>query len=173
MGSQTEGCVADDETGDLYVGEEGFGIWKYSAEPDGGDTRSAVALVEDGILTDDIEGLSILYGPDGGGYLLASNQGADSYALYRREGEHEFLGLFHVVADEATGIDGASETDGLDVTSANLGPAFPHGVFVVQDGRNITPEDRQNFKLVPWESIAEAFGLPLHEGYDPRQSSAE
>ena len=36
VGSQTEGCVADDETGDLYVGEENLGIWKYSAEPDGG-----------------------------------------------------------------------------------------------------------------------------------------
>ncbi|HMB59178.1 MAG TPA: phytase, partial [Xanthomonadales bacterium] len=107
------------------------------------------------------------------GYLLASNQGADSYALYTRESDHEFLGLFHVVADEATGIDGASETDGLDVTSANLGDAFPHGVFVVQDGRNITPEDRQNFKLVPWEDIAAAFGLPLHSGYDPRSHGTD
>ncbi|HMB60490.1 MAG TPA: phytase [Xanthomonadales bacterium] len=168
VGSQAEGCVADDETGALFVAEEDIGIWKYSAEPDGGDNRTPVALVANSKLTDDVEGLSILYGPDGSGYLLASNQGADSYALYTREGDHEFLGLFHVMADEATGIDGASETDGLDVTSANLGDAFPHGVFVVQDGRNITPEDRQNFKLVPWEDIAAAFGLPIHPGYDPR-----
>ncbi|NJN96389.1 MAG: phytase [Anaerolineales bacterium] len=29
VGSQTEGCVADDETGQLYIGEEEAGIWKY------------------------------------------------------------------------------------------------------------------------------------------------
>ena len=34
VGSQLEGCVADDELGYLYVGEEDVGIWKYSAEPD-------------------------------------------------------------------------------------------------------------------------------------------
>ncbi len=160
VGSQTEGCVADDETGDLYVGEENFGIWKYSAEPDGGDTRTLVDSFDgNDKLTADVEGLSIYYGKDGAGYLVASNQGADSYALYERSGDNKFIGIFHVVADEATGIDGISETDGLDVNSAYLGPNFPDGVFVAQDGRNISPAERQNFKLVPWHRISEAMGL--------------
>jgi len=171
--SQTEGCVADDETGDLYVGEEDVGIWKYSAEPDGGESRTQIDRVANGNLTDDVEGLSIYYGANGTGYLIASNQGADNYAVYERAGENKFLGLFHVVADEATGIDGASETDGLDVTSANLGPAFPHGVLVVQDGRNITPDEKQNYKLVPWERIAEAMELQIHTGYDPRAYTSD
>lgn len=171
--TQTEGCVADDETGILYIGEEDVGIWKYSAEPDGGNDRSMVDNTADGNIIDDVEGLSIYYAADGGGYLIASNQGADNYAIYERSGANRFVGLFHVVADDATGIDGASETDGLDVTSANLGPAFPHGVFVVQDGRNITPDERQNFKLVPWERIAEAMGLETYGGYDPRASSSK
>ncbi len=166
--SQTEGCVADDETGDLYIGEEDVAIWKYSAEPDGGEARTQVDSVADGNLTDDVEGLAIYYGANGSGYLIASNQGADNYAVYERAGENRFLGLFHVVADEATGIDGASETDGLDVTAANLGPAFPHGVLVVQDGRNITPDEKQNYKLVPWERIAQAMGLDINDSYDPR-----
>jgi len=88
--------------------------------------------------------------------------------VYERQGDNAFLGHFFVVADEASGIDGASETDGLDVTSANLGATFPNGVLVVQDGRNITPKARQNYKLVPWERIAEAMGLSIHHGYDPR-----
>ena len=160
VGSQTEGCVADDETGDLYIGEEDVGIWKYSAEPDGGEERTLVDSTDgNGNLTGDVEGMAIYYGQDGGGYLVASNQGADNYALYKRAGDNEFVGIFHVVADEATGIDGASETDGLDVSSANFGPGFPGGLFVVQDGRNITPDDRQNFKLVPWQRISEAMGL--------------
>ncbi len=160
VGSQTEGCVADDETGNFYIGEEDVGIWKYSAEPDSGEDRTLVdSTDENGNLTDDVEGMAIYYGEDGGGYLVASNQGADNYALYKRAGDNEFVGIFHVVADEATGIDGASETDGIDVSSANFGPGFPGGIFVVQDGRNITPDERQNFKLVPWQRISDAMGL--------------
>lgn len=160
VGTQTEGCVADDETGDLYVGEENVGIWKYSAEPDGGESRTMVDSVDAaGNLTADVEGLSIYYGQDGAGYLVASNQGADSYALYERAGDNKFIGIFHIVADEATGIDGASETDGLAVNSANFGSNFPHGFLVVQDGRNISPAERQNFKIVPWHRISDAMGL--------------
>jgi 3-phytase len=133
---------------------------KYSAEPDSGEDRTLVdSTDENGNLTDDVEGMAIYYGEDGGGYLVASNQGADNYALYKRAGDNEFVGIFHVVADEATGIDGASETDGIDVSSANFGPGFPGGIFVVQDGRNITPDERQNFKLVPWQRISDAMGL--------------
>jgi len=151
LDSQTEGCVADDENGDLYIGEEDFGIWKYSAEPDGGDQRRLVDQVDAGNISADVEGMALYYGPDGAGYLLVSIQGLDNFAVYDRAGDNRFIGLFHVVADEETGVDGVSETDGLDVTSANLGPAFPNGAFVAQDGRNITPDERQNFKIVPWK----------------------
>lgn len=160
LDSQPEGCVADDETGDLFVGEEDVGIWKMKAEPEGEGSGHLIDTVENGNLTDDVEGLAIYYGADGAGYLLASSQGSDNFALYERAADNRFIGIFHVVADGESGVDGASETDGIEVTSANLGPAFPHGVFVAQDGRNITPDERQNFKLVPWERIAQAFGLP-------------
>ena len=33
VGSEVEGCVADDELGDLYISEEDVAIWKYGAEP--------------------------------------------------------------------------------------------------------------------------------------------
>ncbi len=168
LDSQTEGCVADDVSGVLYIGQEDFGIWKYSAEPDANEERTLVDTVDGGNLTADVEGLSIYYGPGETGYLIASNQGADNYAVYRREGDNEFIGHFHVVANELLGIDGSSETDGIDVTSASLGAAFPNGLFVAQDGRNISPDERQNFKLVPWERIAEAMGLESHAGYNPR-----
>jgi len=41
-----------------------------------------------------------------------------------------------------------SDTDGIDVTATPLGPRFPRGLFVAQDGRN--DGANQNFKLVPW-----------------------
>jgi 3-phytase len=149
VGSVVEGSVADDQLGHFYVSEEAVGIWKYSAEPDGGTTRSQVAKVGDGHLAADVEGLAIAYAADGKGYLIVSSQGNHSYIIYRREGNNEFVKKFRVANGE--GIDGAEETDGLDVTTSNLGPAFPQGLFVVQDGFN--DKGNQNFKLVPLQLI--------------------
>lgn len=149
VGTVVEGCVADDQLGHFYVSEEAVGIWKYSAEPDGGTTRSQVAKVGDGHLFADVEGLAIAYAADGKGYLIASSQGNHTYVVYRREGNNEFVKKFRVANGD--GVDGAEETDGLDVTTANLGPAFPQGLFVVQDGLN--DKGNQNFKLVPLQLI--------------------
>lgn len=153
VGSQAEGCAADDELGQLYIAEEDVGLWVYSAEPDGGENRTAIDKTEGGNLSADVEGVSIYYGADGKGYVIASNQGEDNYAVYRREAPHEFVGKFHVVANEALGIDGSSETDGLDVVSAPLGADYPAGLLVVQDGRNLMPAQRQNFKFVSWLDV--------------------
>jgi 3-phytase len=161
VGTQAEGCVADDETGRLYIAEEDVGLWRYSAEWDAGAERVKLDSTAEGggRLEADVEGVAIFYAPGGTGYLVVSNQGADDYAVYERAGDNRFIGKFSVVANDQLGIDGTSETDGLDVTSAPLGAAFPSGVLVVQDGRNIAPRQRQNFKLVPWERVAAALGL--------------
>jgi 3-phytase len=158
--SQTEGCVADDETGALYLGEEDVGLWRYSAEPDGGTGRKSIDNTSDGgHLTADVEGMGLYLQPGGKGYLVVSSQGSNDYAVYRRDGANEYVGRFAVVANDVLGIDGISETDGLDVTSANLGGAFAQGVFIAQDGRNITPSETQNFKIVSWAKIAAALKL--------------
>lgn len=160
--SQTEGCVADDETGALYVNEEDVGMWKLSAEPDGGDARTPVARIADiPQIKDDLEGVGIYDLGNGRGYIVVSSQGNDSYAVFRREGNHEYLGSFAVVADPVRGIDGISETDGLEVTSRNLGPGFEHGAMVAQDGRNVMPAENQNYKYVSWADIAKALKLEM------------
>lgn len=160
VGHQAEGCAADDELAHLYVAEEDGGFWRYSAEPDGGAIRMEIDRVNgaNGLVAD-IEGVAIWYGPGGRGYIVLSNQGASNFAVYRREGNNAFIGLFHVVADAARGIDGVSGTDGLDVTSRPLGSHFPGGLLVVQDGRNLTPAERQNFKYVSWLAVVDALGL--------------
>ncbi len=149
VGTVVEGCVADDHLGQFYVSEEAVGIWKYGAEPEAGATRTQVAKVGDGHLFADVEGLAIAYGPNGTGYLMVSSQGNHSYVVYRREGNNEFVKKFRIADGEK--VDGAQETDGIDVTTANLGPAFPNGVFVAQDGFN--DKGNQNFKLVPLQLI--------------------
>ena len=158
VGSQTEGCVADDELGELYIGEENVGIWKYRANPDGGNARTQVDTV-DGHLTADVEGLTIYNGGQGSGYLIASSQGDNTFVIYNRSGNNEYIGTFQIVANDALKIDRVSDTDGIDVVNVPLGAAFPFGVFVAQDGWNSNPIEKQNFKLVPWENIAKAFGM--------------
>lgn len=143
--SLTEGLVADDVTGLLYLAEENIGIYRYGAEPTDGTTRVTIDLVG-GVtgLTADVEGLSLYYSnlencPTGEGYLLASNQGANSYHIYERAGSNGFVHDFEIL--------GASNTDGLDITNANLGGVFADGMFVVQN-------DDVNFKFVAWADIA-------------------
>ena len=162
LASQAEGCVADDDAGALYVGEEDVALWRMSAEPDGGDAMTAVDRVADNkALKDDLEGVGIYDLGGGRGYIVVSSQGNNTYAVYRRDGDHAYLGSFAAVADGARGIDGISETDGLDVTSRNLGPGFEHGAMITQDGRNVLPTQNQNYKYVPWESIAKALKLEM------------
>lgn len=150
VGTQLEGCVADDELGHLYVGEEAAGVWKYGAEPDAGEGRTQVDRTGvEGNLVADVEGMTIAYGSDGKGYLIVSSQGNNTYVVYRREANNEYVKTFQIVA--GNGIDETSDTDGIDVTTASLGPAFPRGVFIAQDGLN--DKGNQNFKLVPLQLI--------------------
>ena len=164
FGSQTEGCVADDETGVLYVGEEDVALWRISAEPDGGTELTAVdTIASNPAMADDLEGVALYDLGGGRGYIIGSSQGNDTYAVWRREGSQEYLGSFAIVADPALGIDGASETDGLEVTSRDLGPGFEHGALIVQDGRRVMPQSNQNYKYVPWSAIAEALNLEVRQ----------
>jgi len=158
--TQTEGCVADDASRTLYVAEEDVGLWRVTAEPAHSATPVAVDKVASNPkLKDDMEGVGLYDLGGGRGYLVVSSQGNNSYAVYRREGDNAYLGSFSVIADPGKGIDGISETDGLDVSSANLGPGFEHGAMIAQDGRNMLPVQNQNFKFVPWSTIASALNL--------------
>lgn len=160
VGSKAEGCVADDETGKLYVAEEDVGLWEYRATADGGRTRTMIDRVGGGNgLAADIEGVSILRDRDGRGFIVLSNQGANSYAVYRREAGHAFVGLFQIAANDVQEIDGVTETDGLDVTSRPLGALYPEGLLVVQDGSNQPAGQFQNFKFVSWRDVARVLGI--------------
>lgn len=157
FGSQCEGLVADDETGDLYVAEEGRGIWKMKALPAEGDKRELIADVNKTKLQPDVEGLTIYYGADKKGYVIASSQGNNSFAVFTRGGNNKYLGSF-VISGQGS-VDGVSETDGIDVLNLSLGSDFPDGVFIAQDGYNYEGEKQvnQNFKLVDWKEIARQF----------------
>ena len=176
VGSQTEGCVADDANGWLFIGEEEVGIWRYRAEP-GLSTAERVAVDRVGVgepagghLASNVEGLSIYAPPGGGpddGFLVASSQGNHAYVVYDRTPPHAYRGTFRV--GEAGAVDGVEDTDGLHVVSAPLGPRYPMGLLVVQDGVNLAPdgaEANQNFKLVSWLDVLDALDLAPSEGQE-------
>lgn len=127
--SQSEGCVADDARGILYIAEEEKGIWKFAADPEASSSGTLIDTVE-GNLAADVEGLTFV-----AGHLIASSQGDDSFAVYK---DDEFVASFRV-ADRAN-IDGASGTDGID---ANV----PLNLLVVHDRANEGGES-SNYKYV-------------------------
>ena len=98
----------------------------------------------------DREGIGIYALADGTGYIVSVDQlpRESIFHVYKREGEagrpHDHqttVRTFHV---------GADSTDGLDVTSASLGPEFPGGLLVAMNSRS------RNFLLVRWADIAKA-----------------
>ncbi len=126
-------------------------------------------------LVRDVEGLTIYYGEDGNGYLVASSQGNNTFAIYDRAGSNSYLGSF--------AVEDVEETDGIDVTNVPLGEDYPAGLLVVQDGSNepavvfADPSDGEiqnfntNFKYVSLADFADTFSnLPPYDpnAFDPR-----
>jgi len=162
VSSQAEGCVADDENRTLYLGEENVGLWRFAADPDGGEEGELVdAIQPDGNLVADVEGVTLARGEDAeSGYLLVSSQGESLFVVYERDG-NDYVGKFQVVDGDGSegAVDAVSGTDGIDVTTSAMPAPFEGGLFVAQDDLNREPFDNQNFKLVRWVDIVEAMGL--------------
>ncbi|AZF26562.1 phytase [Pseudomonas sp. R2-60-08W] len=156
--SQPEGCVADDQRQRLFLGEEDVGVWAVDARADQPATLTSVIKVG-AQLHADVEGLALYQSP-ARDYLVVSSQGNDSYLVLDAEPPFAVRGAFRVGLNAAAGIDGASETDGLEATAVNLGGPWSEGMLVVQDGRKRMPEQAQNFKFVPWAEVTRALQLP-------------
>lgn len=151
LASQPEGCVANDANGDLFVGEEDSGLWLYSADEQAGDNARLLQGISS-ILHDDVEGVALIKNALGE-FLVVSSQGNHSYAVFEANAPYDHVGSFRIGLNAEKQIDGASETDGLDLSGVSLGENFPNGVLVVQDGFNVLPQEAQNFKLVSWEEV--------------------
>ncbi|MGW5158614.1 phytase [Nonomuraea wenchangensis] len=189
--AQVEGMVVDQDRDVLYAAQEDVGIWRMRADLTGTPvlvdkvkeygvpgtydpaTEECTPGADPGFggrhLTADAEGLTIYYREDGKGYLLASSQGDNTFAVYRREGSNSYLGQFRVGA--GNGIDGVEVSDGSTVLNVPLGD-FDEGVFIAHDGVNTPAEgDREitNFKYTKWEDIADELDLDVDtDGWDPR-----
>ncbi|MDO3695038.1 phytase [Wenyingzhuangia sp. chi5] len=149
VGSQTEGMVADDELGFVYIGEEDVALWKYNAN-NLEENRTLVAKTSDVNMKDDFEGVTLYKQENNTGYVILSSQGNNSYAMFDRV-TNQYIKSFTLVDGE---IDGTNDTDGIDVTSVSF-KDFPKGFFIAQDGTNMDGEVKknQNFKIVDFREV--------------------
>jgi len=153
--TQPEGCVVDDKTQTLYVGEENAAIWAFDARENGTTQGRIFAQLNGENLVADIEGLT-LYQNGQKNLLLASIQGNNSYAIFDLNQQGKLTAQFSVIADDNKGVDGSSDTDGIHATAEYLGDNYPEGVFIVQDWYNLSKYYQplnQNFKIVDWRDI--------------------
>jgi 3-phytase len=198
VGPQVEGMVVDAQTGTLYAAQEDVGIWRITADLTGppalidrvreygvpathdADTEECVPGTDPGFggrhLAADAEGLTIYYGKNGRGYLIASSQGDDTFAVYGRSGTNAYIGSFRV--GDHGDVDGVQASDGAMVVNVPLGRRFPKGLFVTHDGANtpvaLDPEgevrENTDFKYVKWDDIAHRLGLDVDtRSWNPRR----
>lgn len=154
LGTQSEGCAVDDRTGILYVAEEDVGLWRADARATGATTLKKIAAADGKNIVMDAEGVAIAAMGEKDGYVLVSSQGDNAYAVYRLR-DDSYVGRFRVIDGV---IGGSEETDGIDLMLGDFGPSYPGGLFIAQDGHNAAAA--QNFKLVAWDDIVKALGLP-------------
>ena len=146
---EIEAVAVDDEAGHVYYADEGNGIHKWPADPDGENPSTELAhFARDGF-AGDREGIAI-YAPRGGdAFVIATEQlvGNSSYHVYRRpaaDAPSQDQGVATVFAG------GADSTDGIDATSRDLGPDYPGGLFVAMNSGS------RNFLFYRWRDIEAA-----------------
>lgn len=137
---KSEGAVADDDAGVVYIGEEERGIWKLGAEPDSPAPGELVIKIDNSDLEGDIEGLALTTDPTGRRLLVLSDQGRSVFVVLDRDDNYSVVGTFRCV--------GAESTDGIEIVSHPLGPNFPNGLFCCHTDINGRPT-----LVVPWERI--------------------
>ena len=143
-GKEIEAIAVDDELGYVYYSDEGAGVRKYYADPDSGNIELAFFAQED--FVEDHEGIAIYTKPDGKGYILISDQQANRFHVFSREG---LPGNPHVHRRLAVIPVSTLSSDGSDASSTAFGELYPSGIFVAMS-------DDRTFQIYNWEKFEEA-----------------
>lgn len=139
---EIESIAVDDELGYVYYSDEGVGVRKYYADPAKGNEQ--LALFATTGFTEDHEGISIYKLSKTKGYILVSDQGADKFHIFSREGtkknpnEHPLLKIVSVKAHQS---------DGSETIALAFNNTYRKGLFIAMS-------DDRTFHLYRWEDIA-------------------
>ncbi len=139
---EIEAIAVDNELGYIYYSDEQTGVRQYYADPSKGNQQLAIFGTKG--FNADHEGISIYKLTDTTGYIQVSDQGANRFQIFSREGTkanpfaHKLLKVVNV---------SATQSDGSDVVNVPLNDIFKHGLFVVMS-------DNKTFHYYRWEDIA-------------------
>jgi 3-phytase len=122
---EIESIAVDNELGYIYYSDENIGIRKYYAHPDSSNTE--LALFGTKGFKEDHEGISIFKTSDKTGFILISDQQANQFHVFRREGDS---GEIHKHSILRTIKTQTNESDGSDITHLKLNKKFKDGLFV-------------------------------------------
>ena len=143
-GKEIEALAVDNELGYVYYSDETAGVHKYLADPDAPGADVELAFFGNEGFVQDQEGISIYKINDGTGYILVSDQQANTFRVFKREGEpgdphnHQLVKVIKV---------STNESDGSDVTNIPVDKRFPSGIFVAMS-------DDQTFHYYSWDDFA-------------------
>lgn len=145
---EIEAIAVDAALGYVYYSDETVGVRKYRVDPAAPDAAEELALFGTTGFASDHEGISIYPTGPATGYVLVSNQQADTFRIFPREGqpgkphEHPLLASVRL---------STRESDGSEVTPVTL-PGFPGGMLVAMS------TDR-TFHYYAWDDLVRAAGL--------------
>jgi 3-phytase len=145
-GKEIEAVAVDNELGYVYYSDETAGVHKYLADPDAPGADVELAFFGNEGFAQDQEGISIYKIDDGTGYILVSDQQANTFRVFKREGEPGDPHNHQLV--KVVGVS-TNESDGSDVTNVPVDDRFPSGLFVAMS-------DDQTFHYYSWDDIAGA-----------------
>ena len=140
---EIESIAVDDKLGYIYYSDETVGVRKYYADPSKGNEE--LALFGQGQFKGDNEGISIYATGDSTGYILVSNQQANTFMVYPREGAKGRPHQHDLIAEIPVST---IESDGSEVTNVNLGEKFPQGLFVAMSNGKV-------FQYYDWRKIGQ------------------
>ena len=160
---ESEGCVYDDENRTLFISEENTnGVLKaYKLDSALNFSNPIIVDSRQGNIGGDPEGVAIYKTSSTSGYVVLSSQGDSKYNIYNREAPYEYINSFRIGPSMYGLIDGASDTDGVAISSNKLNIDFPQGLLVVQDGYNKDKgiDKNQNFKYVSFRDVLKKLQL--------------
>lgn len=145
---EIEAIAVDNEMGVLYYSDEQFGIRKYHADP-ALNNNEELALFGQKDFKSDNEGIAIYKSTATTGYILVSNQQANTFMVYPREGSNGNANQYELIAEIPTAT---VECDGADVTALNLGGSFQKGLFVAMS-------NGMTFHFYNWEDLQKRIDL--------------
>lgn len=142
--SVVEGLEVDPYYKRLYAAQEDKGLWVLDLNDPKRKARTLVFKVDRKEFKADFEGVALAETSASTGMIFISIQGSNAYAILDRE-DLSYVGYFRITANRL-GVDGAEETDGIDVST------HPRArIFVAQDGFN--DRQNQNFKIVSFDQL--------------------